>query len=137
MTCGPMSRAPSAPVSWGGWSARASTRNRRCGTVASNPTASSTAWLHWSKNNLLLFGWVRFSYSGVLLRVRHRLPLAVLLGPLQRAAQTTADTIPSVDSALVIRRVQLQRRDIFDPDERSWLARMANRLHFQTRPAVI
>jgi hypothetical protein len=71
------------------------------------------------------------------LRFRHLLPLAVLLGPLQLAAQTTADTTPSVDSALVIRRVQLQRRDIFDPDERSWLARMANRLHFQTRPAVI
>lgn len=37
----------------------------------------------------------------------------------------------------MIRRVQLLRRDIFDPDERSWFARMANRLHFQTRAPVI
>jgi hypothetical protein len=38
---------------------------------------------------------------------------------------------------MVIRRIQLQRRDIFDPNERSWFARLANRLHFQTRVAVI
>lgn len=41
------------------------------------------------------------------------------------------------DPALVVRRVLLQPRDIFDPHERSWLARMANRLHFQTRPWVV
>ena len=38
---------------------------------------------------------------------------------------------------MVIHRVQLVRRDIFDPNERSWFARLANKLHFQTQPAVI
>lgn len=41
------------------------------------------------------------------------------------------------DPALVIWRVQLQPRDIFDPNERSWLARVANQLHFQTRAPII
>lgn len=67
----------------------------------------------------------------------HVLAVAALLGPLQLAAQSPADTAAPVDSALIIHRVQLQRRDIFDPNERSWLARMANRLHFQTRAPVI
>ncbi|HET6836707.1 MAG TPA: hypothetical protein VFH24_01625 [Gemmatimonadales bacterium] len=67
---------------------------------------------------------------------RHLLPVAVLLGPLQLAAQSTPDTA-SVDSALILHRVQLQRRDIFDPNERSWFARLANKLHFQTRGPVI
>jgi hypothetical protein len=71
------------------------------------------------------------------LRLRHFLPLAGLLGPLQLTAQIAADSTQPADPALVIRRVQLQRRDIFDPNERSWLARLANKLHFQTRAAVI
>jgi hypothetical protein len=72
------------------------------------------------------------------LHFRFRLLLvAVLLGPLQLAAQSTADTAAPADSALIIRRVHLQRRDIFDPNERSWFARLANRLHFQTRAPVI
>jgi hypothetical protein len=70
------------------------------------------------------------------LRFRHLSPLVVLLLPLQLAAQRPADT-SSVDSALIIHRVQLQRRDIFDPNERSWFARLANKLHFQTRAPVI
>ena len=70
------------------------------------------------------------------MRFRHFLPLAVLLCPLCLAAQTTTDT-SSVDSAQVIRRVELIRRDIFDPNEQSWVARMANRLHFQTQAPVI
>jgi hypothetical protein len=70
------------------------------------------------------------------LHFRHFLPVALLLGPLQLAAQTTPETA-SVDSALIIHRVQLQRRDIFDPHERSWFARLANKLHFQTRAPVI
>jgi hypothetical protein len=64
-------------------------------------------------------------------------PLAALLFPLRLGAQSTADSGSVADPALVIRGVQLQRRDIFDPQERSWLARIANKLHFQTRPAVI
>jgi hypothetical protein len=71
------------------------------------------------------------------LHLRHLLPFAPLLLPLGLSAQSTDDTTSPVDSALVIRRVQLQRRDIFDPNERSWLARMANRLHFVTRVPVI
>jgi hypothetical protein len=68
---------------------------------------------------------------------RHLLPLAGLLLPFALHAQGTVDSGPIADPKLIIRGVQLQRRDIFDPNERSWLARMANRLHFQTRPAVI
>jgi hypothetical protein len=65
------------------------------------------------------------------------LPLAALLLPLTLHAQGTADSAAPTDPNTIIRGVQLQRRDIFDPDERSWLARIANRLHFQTQPAVI
>ena len=68
---------------------------------------------------------------------RHLLPLAAFLLPLQLPAQTKADTGSVADSGLIIRGVQLQRRDIFDPNERSWFARMANSLHIRTRPAVI
>jgi surface antigen-like variable number repeat protein len=71
------------------------------------------------------------------LHVRHLLPLAVLILPLTLQAQGTADSAPVADPNAIIRGVQLQRRDIFDPDERSWFARLANKLHFQTRPAVI
>jgi hypothetical protein len=74
---------------------------------------------------------------GVLLRFRHLLPVSVLLCPVSLSAQTTTDSAAPVDSALVIRRVQLIRRDIFDPDERGWLARMANGLHIQTQAPVI
>jgi hypothetical protein len=70
------------------------------------------------------------------LRPRKFLPLAALLLPLPLRAQTLPDSA-SVDPSLIIWRVQLEPRDIFDPDERSWLARMANRLHFQTRPAIV
>jgi hypothetical protein len=71
------------------------------------------------------------------LPLRHLLPVVVLLGPLQLAAQSTPDTTASADSALVIRRIQILRRDIFDPHERSWFARLANKLHFQTRAPII
>lgn len=68
---------------------------------------------------------------------RHLLPLAALLVPLRLSAQGTVDSGPTTDPDVVIRGVQLQRRNIFDPHEQGWLARMANRLHFQTRPAII
>jgi hypothetical protein len=71
------------------------------------------------------------------LRFRHLLPVAVLLCPVQLlTAQTTVDSSPP-NPELVIHRVQLQRRDIFDPNERSWLARLANGLHIRTRAPVI
>jgi hypothetical protein len=68
---------------------------------------------------------------------RRLLPLAALLLPFTLHAQGTVDSGPVADPDAIIRGVQLQRSDIFDPSERSWLARMANRLHFRTRPAVI
>jgi hypothetical protein len=77
------------------------------------------------------------SLLGVLLHFRHFLPLAALLLQSTLHAQGTVDSSSVVDPDAIIRGIQLQRRDIFDPDERSWLARMANRLHFQTRPAII
>jgi hypothetical protein len=71
------------------------------------------------------------------LHFRHFVPFAALVVPIAVTAQGTADSGSSVDPTLIIRGVQLQRRDIFDPDERSWLARLANKLHFQTKPAII
>lgn len=77
------------------------------------------------------------SLPGVHLHFRHLLRLAALLLPSTLHAQSTVDSAPVTDPNAIIRGVQLQRREIFDPTERSWLARMANRLHFRTRPAVI
>jgi hypothetical protein len=37
----------------------------------------------------------------------------------------------------VVQSVEIHRRDIFDPNERSWYARVANALHIQTRARVI
>jgi hypothetical protein len=71
------------------------------------------------------------------LHFRHLVPLAALLLPCMAHAQGTVDSGPVADPSAIIRGVQLQRRDIFDPNERSWFARLANQLHFQTRPAVI
>jgi hypothetical protein len=70
------------------------------------------------------------------LHLRHLLPAALFLCPVHLAAQNTADSTPA-DPTLVIYRVQLVRRDIFDPNERSWFARLANHLHFQTQAPVI
>jgi len=74
---------------------------------------------------------------GVHLHFRLVLPLAALLLPSTLYAQGTVDSGPVANPDAIIRGVQLHRREIFDPNERSWLARMANRLHFQTRPAII
>ena len=70
--------------------------------------------------------------------VRLVLPLLVACLPAVLSAQSAADpdSAPAPDTA-VIRAVQLERRDIFDPDERSWLARLANALHFETRAPTI
>jgi hypothetical protein len=71
------------------------------------------------------------------LHLRYLLPLAALILPIRLRAQNTADSAPPPDPSLIIYRVQLQPRDIFDPEERSWLARMANKLHFQTRAPIV
>jgi hypothetical protein len=70
------------------------------------------------------------------LLLRRLLPVTALLLPFPLLGQTGPDT-STVDPSMVIRGVQLQRRDIFDPNERSWFAKLANGLHIVTRPAVI
>jgi len=69
----------------------------------------------------------------------HLLRLVMLLLPVRLAAQAPVDsagpdTLPTSDT---IRAVELDRRDIFDPDERGWVARVANALHVQTRAGTI
>ena len=61
------------------------------------------------------------------MQVRRVLPLLLLVLPLRLAAQAD-DTL---------RAVVLDRRDIFDPEERGFVARVGNALHIQTRPATI
>jgi hypothetical protein len=58
---------------------------------------------------------------------RRVLPLLLLVLPIRLAAQAD-DTL---------RAVELDRRDIFDPDEHGFVARVGNALHIQTRPATI
>jgi hypothetical protein len=76
------------------------------------------------------------------LRFRLLLTLLVLALPARLPAQGTDGTdeggqsLPAPESAQV-RAVELQRRDIFDPEERSWYAKVANALHIQTRPHII
>lgn len=74
------------------------------------------------------------------MRFRYLLPSFMLLLPAGLRAQGTEGT-PAGQSAVaptpIVRAVELHRRDIFDPDERSWYARVANALHIQTRPHVI
>ena len=61
------------------------------------------------------------------MRFRRVLPLLLLVLPLRLAAQA-ADTL---------RAVELDRRDIFDPEERGFVARVGNALHIETRAATI
>ena len=68
--------------------------------------------------------------------LRRFLPLAAVLLPLRLPAQTAVDTSVA-DSDMIVRGIQLDRRDIFDPGERSWFARLVNSLHIQTQAAVV
>ena len=80
----------------------------------------------------------RLCPPGVRLPVRLALPLLIACLPAVLSAQSAAetDTVPASGPA-VIRAIRLERRDIFDPHERSWLARLANALHFETRAPTI
>ena len=80
----------------------------------------------------------RLCSSGVRLPVRLVLPLLIACLPAVLSAQSAADpaSAPAPDTA-VIRAIEIERRDIFDPHERSWLARLANALHFETRAPTI
>ena len=59
--------------------------------------------------------------------------------PFRLAAQVPADSAgrTAASAGDTLQAVQLDRRDIFDPDERGWIARVANALHIQTRAATI
>ena len=68
------------------------------------------------------------------------LVLPVLVGclPIALSAQGATDSGPAPPSdPTVIRAIQLERRDVFDPQEKSWFARVANALHIQTRAPTI
>jgi len=63
----------------------------------------------------------------------------MLAVPLRLAAQAPADSARPASAATgdTLRGVELDRRDIFDPSERGWVARVGNALHIQTRAATI
>jgi hypothetical protein len=73
------------------------------------------------------------------LRFRHLLPLFLILLPAGLSAQGTDGSIEegSAGSPATVRAVELHRRDIFDPEERAWYAKVANALHIQTRAHII
>lgn len=74
------------------------------------------------------------------MRFRRVAWVLVLVLPLRLAAQAPVDSaLPAGTPAAgdTLRGVELDRRDIFDPDERGWLARLGNALHIQTRAATI
>jgi hypothetical protein len=73
------------------------------------------------------------------LRLRYLIPLLVLTLPARVGAQAVTGSDERTDTAPppTIQGIQLERRDIFDPDERSWYAKVATALHIQTRPHVI
>lgn len=61
---------------------------------------------------------------------------ATILLPSHLLAQDSSSGATG-DPDILISQVQLVRRDIFDPNERSWFARLANRLHARTRSSVV
>jgi hypothetical protein len=71
------------------------------------------------------------------LRFRRILALLPLCLAARLSAQDSADSGLAPASRNVVRGIELDRRDIFDPTERSWLARIANALHVQTRANTI
>lgn len=66
--------------------------------------------------------------------LRHLLPLIALALPCRLGAQADTARRAAGDT---LRAVVLDRRDIFDPDEHGWIARLANALHVETRAATI
>ena len=63
----------------------------------------------------------------------------MLAVPFRLAAQAPADSARPARAATgdTLRGVELDRRDIFDPSERGWVAHVGNALHIQTRAATI
>src|SRR6185295_5147912 len=63
------------------------------------------------------------------------MPVLLRLLSIQIAATSGAAPTPRT---LVLAAVEIQRNDIFDPDEaRGWLPRLANALHIRTREGVV
>src|SRR5690349_17477386 len=138
-----MWREPSGPASRDGWCEPANSGRTCCGTGRCAPTGCWRAWRSSARD----IGWyLSTPVTGPCSFSWHLLPLVVLLLPFRLAAQVPADsagapadsaradTLPRSDT---LRSVELDRRDIFDPDERGWIARVANALHAQTRAATI
>jgi hypothetical protein len=73
----------------------------------------------------------------VKLPVRLVLPLLACCLPVALSAQSATDPGSAPSDPTVIRAIQLERRDVFDPHEKSWLARVANALHFETRAPTV
>ncbi|MGH7701726.1 MAG: POTRA domain-containing protein [Gemmatimonadales bacterium] len=72
--------------------------------------------------------------------LRHLLLVGFLLGAphLLRAQADSASEGGSGDAPLLVRRIEIQRQDIFDSTEaKNWFTRAANRLHVVTRSSVI
>lgn len=66
------------------------------------------------------------------------LPVLVSGLSISLSAQSPADTTAAADTAAtVLRGVELERHDIFDPEEHGLVARLGNALHVETRPSVI
>ena len=120
-TSGPTWRAPNGRGCKAGWCAPVSTGSPYSGKAASGRTGFSTALRRWHSGSLIFRH--SPSYLGAWLHLRYLLPLAALMLPIRLRAQNTADSAPPPDPSLILYRVQLQPRDIFDPEERSWLAR--------------
>jgi hypothetical protein len=76
---------------------------------------------------------------GARLPVRLVLPLLLVCCPfVVLSAQSATDSGPmGPTDPVTIRAIRLERRDIFDPHEKGWLARVANALHFETRAPTI
>ncbi len=66
------------------------------------------------------------------------LPWLLLLLPLPLSAQGIDSTsVPPHGDSMVVRAVELQRRDVFDPSETGFIPRLANALHIQTRAVTV
>src|SRR3954470_8814839 len=115
MISGPTWREPSERDCKAGSSGPANTASRCWNRVASCPTEFSIVSRSWAEPSLSL---PHCKLSGVHLRFRlhlqRLLPLAAVLLPFTLRAQGDVDSAPVADPELIIRGVQLQRRDIFD-----------------------
>lgn len=54
-----------------------------------------------------------------------------------QGAESSEVASPASPAAATVRAIEITRRDIFDPSEDHWLARMANRLHVTTQAPVV